>query len=281
MPLYDPGSRDVDSYTPWDEITFSPISFRTLEIVSQMSLRRKGTSKDRQPLGREGGGRFARGEGCLSPISSPQPPLQGSNVRAQKGLRGAREGGPGVSHPPNTPQNGPHDMWIILRRVEGVSAQRGHSGAQCSLLLLGFFAKLSVRATLWPGFRTIFKSTDCLYTKALTFEPPFQDPPPFLLGASHPSPPPQGCIGRGEAPPFKGAQPMPSHCLPDGKCQPSFNGICNRQQPPPTALATSSNRLPNRFWGPFPCNGIPAPPPPPLHDRKPFFRLPDAKVALP
>ena len=29
----------------------------------------------------------------------------------------------------------------------------------------------------------------------------------------------------------------------------SFNGISNRQQPPPTALATSSNRLSNRFWG--------------------------------
>ena len=29
----------------------------------------------------------------------------------------------------------------------------------------------------------------------------------------------------------------------------SFNGICNRQQPPPTALATSSNRLSNRLWG--------------------------------
>ena len=29
----------------------------------------------------------------------------------------------------------------------------------------------------------------------------------------------------------------------------SLNGICNRQYPPPTALATSSNRLPNRFWG--------------------------------
>ena len=29
----------------------------------------------------------------------------------------------------------------------------------------------------------------------------------------------------------------------------SFNGICNRQIPPPTALATSSNRLSNRFWG--------------------------------
>ena len=29
----------------------------------------------------------------------------------------------------------------------------------------------------------------------------------------------------------------------------SFNVICNRQKPPPTDLATSSNRLPNRCWG--------------------------------
>ena len=28
-----------------------------------------------------------------------------------------------------------------------------------------------------------------------------------------------------------------------------FNGIYDRQYPPPTALATSSNRLSNRFWG--------------------------------
>ena len=28
----------------------------------------------------------------------------------------------------------------------------------------------------------------------------------------------------------------------------SFNGICKRHQPPPTASATSSNRLSNRFW---------------------------------
>ena len=28
-----------------------------------------------------------------------------------------------------------------------------------------------------------------------------------------------------------------------------LKGNCNRQQPPPTAFATPSNRLPNRFWG--------------------------------
>ena len=31
---------------------------------------------------------------------------------------------------------------------------------------------------------------------------------------------PQGCIGRGIAPPhLQGTQPMLSHCLPDAKCQ--------------------------------------------------------------
>ena len=45
------------------------------------------------------------------------------------------------------------------------------------------------------------------------------------------------------------AQPMPSHPLPDGNA--SFNRICNRQQPPPTALATCSSRPSNRFWSPL------------------------------
>ena len=37
----------------------------------------------------------------------------------------------------------------------------------------------------------------------------------------------QGCIGRGEIPPppFQGAQPLPSHCLPTPSA--TFNGICN------------------------------------------------------
>ena len=39
-------------------------------------------------------------------------------------------------------------------------------------------------------------------------------------------------------------RPMPICCLPDGKCQLQWY-----LQPPPTALATSSNRLPNRLWG--------------------------------
>ena len=50
--------------------------------------------------------------------------------------------------------------------------------------------------------------------------------------------------GGGYPPPLQGAQPMPSHCPPDAKCQPQWHS-----QPTVTALATSSNRLPNRCWG--------------------------------
>ena len=32
--------------------------------------------------------------------------------------------------------------------------------------------------------------------------------------------------GGGGLPPLQGAQPVPSHCLPDAKC---LDGICNRQ----------------------------------------------------
>ena len=60
----------------------------------------------------------------------------------------------------------------------------------------------------------------------------------------------QGCIGRGgevPIPPLQGAQPMPSHCLPDGKCQLQWRFVTDSIRPP-TALATFSNRLSNRFW---------------------------------
>ena len=60
---------------------------------------------------------------------------------------------------------------------------------------------------------------------------------------------PQGCIGRGEAPPSPSR--APSLCPATVPLTPSasFNGICNRRKPPPTALATSSNRLSNHLWG--------------------------------
>ena len=77
----------------------------------------------------------------------------------------------------------------------------------------------------------------------------------------------QGCIGRGGAPcvtfrlvvaPLRGpgrSPPPPSRarsrCPATVPLTPSasLNGICNRQYPPPTALATSSNRLSNRLRG--------------------------------
>ena len=58
----------------------------------------------------------------------------------------------------------------------------------------------------------------------------------------------QGCIGRGRRLP----PPPPGRlCLATVPllASASLNGICNRQEPPPTALATPSNRLSNRFWG--------------------------------
>ena len=48
-------------------------------------------------------------------------------------------------------------------------------------------------------------------------------------GRCHPPPPSR---------PLQGAQPMPSHCPPDRKCRLQWH--CNRQYPPPTALATPS-----------------------------------------
>ena len=69
---------------------------------------------------------------------------------------------------------------------------------------------------------------------------------------------PQGCIGRGgryppPPPPGRPAYAPAGVPLTAGA---RLNGIRNRQQPPPTALATTSNPLPNRFWdrlgGPFP-----------------------------
>ena len=49
---------------------------------------------------------------------------------------------------------------------------------------------------------------------------------PFLVPRPH-NTQRQECIGRGGGtpppPPLQGAQPMPSHCLPDGKCQPQWH----------------------------------------------------------
>ena len=54
---------------------------------------------------------------------------------------------------------------------------------------------------------------------------------------------PQGCIGRGRGaapPPLQGAQPTPSHCLPDGKCQAQWH--LKLTVTAPNRLATSSDR---------------------------------------
>ena len=89
-------------------------------------------------------------------------------------------------------------------------------------------------------------------------------------------PNPGEAMGAPPPSPLQDAQPTPSHCPPDAKCQ--FSGICNRQQPPPTASATSSNRLSNRLWGrfggPFPSNASVPPPHPPgsITERSPARR---------
>ena len=59
----------------------------------------------------------------------------------------------------------------------------------------------------------------------------------------------RGGIGRGEGtPPRQGAQPMPSPCPLDGKCQLQRHFVTDSNRPQPL-LATSSNRLSNRLWG--------------------------------
>ena len=65
----------------------------------------------------------------------------------------------------------------------------------------------------------------------------------------------QGCIGRGgRYPPPPSRAPSLSPATVPLTARASFNGICNRQYRPPTALATSSNRLSNRLWGRL-CHG--------------------------
>ena len=59
-----------------------------------------------------------------------------------------------------------------------------------------------------------------------------------LEGGGYPPPPS----------PFQGPQPMSHRCLPNGKVPGSMAFVTDSNRPP-TALATSSNRLSNRFWG--------------------------------
>ena len=52
-------------------------------------------------------------------------------------------------------------------------------------------------------------------------------------------------VGKVSPPPPPPRRPATVSLTPSA----SFNGVCNRQSPPPTALATSSNRPSNCFWG--------------------------------
>ena len=68
----------------------------------------------------------------------------------------------------------------------------------------------------------------------------------------------EGFNGRGEVPPPPFRAPSLCTATVPLTASASFNGICNRQQPPPTALGTSSDPLFDRCWGrlrgPFPSN---------------------------
>ena len=122
----------------------------------------------RQCLGSDGqhtlgsGKMVCAGEGPFEPRFHP-PRAQTSGSLKGSG-RGSERGSGGT--PTNIPQNDPHDVLIILRYVS--------MGKR-------IFRSFSVRAALRPDFRAIFKSMDCLYTRALMFEPLFQTPPPPLL----------------------------------------------------------------------------------------------------
>ena len=66
----------------------------------------------------------------------------------------------------------------------------------------------------------------------------------------------RGCIGKGGGYPPSPGRPAYAELL-SLTASATFNGICSRHYPPPTALGTSSNRLSNRFWNrlcPFPSN---------------------------
>ena len=76
---------------------------------------------------------------------------------------------------------------------------------------------------------------------------------------------PRDALEGGKVPPPSRAPSLCPATVPLTPCA-SLKGICNRQYPPATALATSSNRLSNRFWGrlqgPFPSDASLGTPPP-------------------
>ena len=90
----------------------------------------------------------------------------------------------------------------------------------------------------------------------------------------------RGGGGRATPLPLQGAQPMPSHRLPEHKCRPQ-----RHLQPTVTALATSSNRPSDRFCrlrGPFPSRASLPPSRSPSgwipHSRDPLCRQQDLEA---
>ena len=84
---------------------------------------------------------------------------------------------------------------------------------------------------------------------------------PFCLcRCDAPHPTPRVALEGGEEPPGPPPPGLPAYgpAAVSLTARASFNGTCNRQQLPPTALETSSNRPSNRSWdpirGPFPSN---------------------------
>ena len=62
---------------------------------------------------------------------------------------------------------------------------------------------------------------------------------------------PRDALEGGEPPPPPSGAPSLRPATVPLTPSASLNGICNRQYPPPTALAAPCNRLPNRSWGPL------------------------------
>ena len=106
-----------------------------------------------------------------------------------------------------------------------------------------YFRVLCRRRVLWALCTSLTPRAYASDGKLATTRPVMELPSP---------PPPPGCIGRGEGP-IQGAQPMPSHCLSDAKCQP-------QRHLSPTV--TAPKRFGNRLWGPFPSTASLPPPPP-------------------
>ena len=126
----------------------------------------------------------------------------------------------------------------------------------------GVFGGLFPRPAGGGGFLRWYLNLAPDTTKRSSLHPPSHGhqpkaPPKGVYSAIDPRP--QGCIG---TVPLQGAQPL----SPWRQVPASMVFVPNSNRPP-SVLATSSNRLPNRFWGrlwgPFPSNvSLPNPPEP-------------------